>query len=183
MSIVTAFGLVGCGSVTGTADPGTQVSDLPASTPSPTPDTEAVTAAILAAFGGYNNTINVLYARSGQVRPGEQREQLLRRYAAGPVVGNDLTENAQNRSAGVAFRGRRGWTGRVTSLQLDNTPPTADLRLCIDYSSWYPVKVATGKSARAADWPTKLLSTARAREVSGRWYIVAYGPVPAMTQC
>jgi hypothetical protein len=170
---VLAVGLLlatGCSQAGGSGDTRGAVTvavSTPAPDASPTVDGRESKAKddVLAAYRGYRDA----YEQAG--RTADAKNPDIAKYTGEPLLGRVLHGLSVRKANGIVTEGQSVSNPTVTSVQLDASPPTADIDDCVDNTNVKAVYQATGKSASAPGTPVKVRITTRAKFVGDRWYI------------
>lgn len=167
---VLAFGAAGCGDpepVVWPDDPSSEgVARQPSSMGDPA-EAEA-TEEILAVYSGFRQLEVEAYTNP---QPPHIARQQLSVYLADPLLSRTLGTLDTMLRAGVVFEGRPTWQPVVAELRLDETPPTATIRDCVDASGWRSVFEETGEPVASDDLPDHYVMSLDAKLFSGGWLL------------
>jgi hypothetical protein len=166
----SAVGLAGCApepEVEWPADP------TPAPSPTLDPAEAAAVEEILAAFDGFRRVEVEIQA---DPEPAYLAEERLTDYLADPLLSLTLFELETMHRRGVVRDGRPTWSATVTELRLDDDPPSATVRDCLDATGWELADRKDGRPASAEAEglparfaPDRYVMEFDATRVDGRW--------------
>jgi hypothetical protein len=130
-----AAALLGAAGCSGDSSDGFEWPDDPTVSPTPTldPAEAAAVEEVLAAFDGYRQ---VEMAIQADPEPAYLVQDRLTDYLADPLLGVVLFDVEAMHRRGVVRAGEPTWQAEVTELRLDDSPPTAVVRDCLDATGW-----------------------------------------------
>jgi hypothetical protein len=145
----------------------------PVAAPMPTVDAGEAAAAdeLLAAFEEFRQTEITVHA---DPQPPDIALDQLRAHLADPLLAVTLFEVEMMHHRGLVREGEPVWEPAVVDLRLDETPPTATVRDCLDASGWRLVNEAGGGPASTDGLPARFALDRYVMEfdamlVDGQW--------------
>jgi hypothetical protein len=179
ITVAGVLALVGCGEapVQWPDDPVPAASTLDAA------EAEAATE-VQSTLAAYRDAATGVYA---DPPPLDEAKRQLQTYLADPLLTVTLLELDLMRSRGLTRTGAPASESTVTEIQLDQTPPTATMRECLDSTGW-PVTDQAGTELTEISglpaWatPQRHVLIVTARLLDGRW-LLADAHVERGEQC
>jgi hypothetical protein len=145
----------------------------PVAAPVPTTDPAAAEAndQLLAAFDAFRRTEVAVQA---DPEPAHLAQDQLRAHLADPLLAVTLFEVEMMHHRGLVREGEPAWEPAVVDLRLDDTPPTATIRDCLDASGWRLINEAGGGPASTDGLPARFALDRYVMEfdamlVDGQW--------------
>lgn len=124
--------------------------------PEPTPTVDAAEAdatdELLALVDGYRRAEITAQA---DPEPAYQAQDRFTEYLADPLLSSVLFELEILHQRGLVREGEPSWDPTVTELRLDDTPPTATIRDCLDATDWRLAHRGNGEPAGADGLPAR----------------------------
>ncbi|QSB14919.1 hypothetical protein JQS43_00540 [Natronosporangium hydrolyticum] len=159
---------VGCGE-----DSEFEWPDDPVPDPGATAD-PAVTGATEEILATLDELRRVEVAAQAQPRPAHEALDQFTDLLADPLLSSTLFELEILHNRGLARQGEPSWRAEVAELRLDDEPPAATVRECLDASDWQLVQVGSGQPAGADGLPGRYRAEPHLIEfaailVEGRW--------------
>lgn len=119
--------------------------------PVASPEAEA-TAVILGVVDAFREVEVASYA---DPQPPHLATRELEPYLADPQLMQTLDLLRSMNQHGIAFEGRPTWEPTVAELRLDEVPPTATVRDCVESNGWRPVFRETGEPVPGDERPDR----------------------------
>lgn len=179
VALIGALALASCGE-----EPVEWPEDPPPPTSTLTPAEAAAVDEILSLLDAYRAAAVAIHA--DPPAPADAKQQLTD-YLADPLLTVTLLELDLMRSRGLTRTGAPASESTVTEIQLDQTPPTATMRECLDSTGW-PVTDQAGTELTEISglpaWatPQRHVLIVTARLLDGRW-LLADAHVERGEQC
>lgn len=104
-------------------------------------------------------------------QPSHLARRQLSAYLADPLLSRTLGTLDTMQRAGIVFEGRPTWQPVVAELRLDETPPTATIRDCVDATGWRSVFEETGDPVPADDVPDQYVMRLHAKRFPEGWLL------------
>jgi hypothetical protein len=178
---VLAVGLTGCAGepeVEWPDDPPQRDNAVQASPPTDPAEAEA-TEEILALVQDYREVEVASYA---DPQPPHIARLDLSDYLADPLLSRTLVALDELQRSGIVYEGRPAWDPTVAELRLDETPPTATIRDCVDATEWRSVFQATGNPVQGEGRPDHYVMRMEAKLFDEGW-LLHNGGMEADAEC
>ncbi|SEG85816.1 hypothetical protein SAMN05216223_116144 [Actinacidiphila yanglinensis] len=163
--VVVALSGAGCGSSHDKTDT-TPTSSPPTTTASPTP--EAMAQAKAAAAAAY---VNMWDAAAATFHAGKVTSPALEKWAVDKALAGQEEAGLYYQGRGDVMQGKPRLWPKVTSVELTETPYTANITDCMDSSHYIEVGKKTGKPVGGVDPQKHHVVTAVARFNGTSWVI------------
>lgn len=92
-------------------------------------------------------------------------------YLADPLLSRTLETVDSMHRAGIVFQGRPTWELTVAELRLDDTPPTATVRECVDATDWHSIFRETGDAVPGDRRSDRYVSRLRLKQYPDGWLV------------
>lgn len=141
-------------------------------TPTMNPAEAEATQEILAVVDGYRRAELSMF--TDPQMPHSARP-VLSEYLADPLLSQTLSTLNDMHRDGIAFEGQFSWEAEVAELRLDDTPPVATVRDCVDSSNWRSVFIASRNQVPGSDRPEVYVSLLQVMLYPEGWLIYEAG--------
>lgn len=103
-------------------------------------------------------------------------------YLADPLLARTLSNLANMAEAGIVYEGRPSWDPVVAELRLDDVPPTALVRDCIEAARWQAVFAESGDAVAGDARPDRYVLRLDVKRYDERW-LLHDGGIEVDAQC
>lgn len=92
-------------------------------------------------------------------------------YLADPLLARTLSNLADMAEAGIVYEGRPTWDPVVAELRMDDAPPTAVVRDCVEAVRWQAVFAETGDVVAGDARPDRYVLRLDVKRYDDRWLL------------